>query len=310
MNEWRRLPVEDHSLDCNGPVIIGGEHRSGTTLLSLILNAHPNIAVGPEIDFLLPGNLGPEILECCALLRADDPRVQGEGVQTADPSYHLGVQFVRQCHRFGVGLFKLTALVRDAMERRGSELAALDDRIFLMGQIGAHCAMEAGKPRWGFKVQRDLTLAEAFLRHWPDARFLHIVRDGRDVAASQLRSGFTWAPRSVEEIAANWVAMLDGMEAVPCEVIQLKYEDLVLDLEQTSRLLLGRLGLPWSDEVLRHSTVAHTLLENPYDHPSAEAVARPVTAGAINRHCSDLTDGERKAFQTIAGAWLERLGYD
>src|SRR5436309_3410290 len=58
----------------SSPVFIGGENRSGTTLLCVILDSHPALVCGPELDFLDPENLGPHVLACCDLLAAADPR--------------------------------------------------------------------------------------------------------------------------------------------------------------------------------------------------------------------------------------------
>lgn len=300
------------NLDASAAVLIGGEHRSGTTLLSLMLDSHPGIVVGPEIDFLLPDNLGPEILDCCALLAAGDPRVRGDGVATADGRFHLGVQFVKQCHRFGIGFAKLSTLVERAMADRRSDLQTIEDRLCLLGAIGEARARETGKPRWGLKVQRDLFRARAFRTQWPDAHLVHIVRDGRDVAASQLRGGFPWAPASIEAVARNWVDTLERMERARSEadIVEIRYEALVHSPERTLRDLLERLGLPWSGSVLRHAEAPHSLLRNPYGHPSAEAVSQPVTLRPVGRHRTDLSDRERAVFERIAGAWLGRLGYE
>jgi hypothetical protein len=54
------------------PILIGGENRSGTTLASVVLDSHPDLVVGPELDFVEPENLGPYVLESCDLLLAGD----------------------------------------------------------------------------------------------------------------------------------------------------------------------------------------------------------------------------------------------
>lgn len=67
------------------PVLLGGENRSGTTLFSVVLDSHPDLVVGPELDFVEPPDLGPHIVEACELLLASDKRVLGPGTDTADP---------------------------------------------------------------------------------------------------------------------------------------------------------------------------------------------------------------------------------
>ena len=91
------------------PVLIGGDNRSGTTLTSVVLDSHPDLVVGPELDFTEPVNLGPYVVESCDLLLADYRRLQGPGVQTADRTGISGWSR-QQCHRFGVSFAELRGL--------------------------------------------------------------------------------------------------------------------------------------------------------------------------------------------------------
>jgi hypothetical protein len=92
-------------------------------------------------------------------------------------------------------------------------------------------------------------------------------------------------------------------------LIRPEYEALVLRPEQTLRALLERLRLPWSEQVLRHHNLPHTLLENSHRHPSAAAAGRPISAVAMGRYRQELSSSEIALFQRIAAPWLERLGY-
>ncbi len=289
----------------SGPIFVGGEHRSGTTLMSVILDSHPELTVGPELDFLEPDDLGSHVLECCELLGADDPRVAGPGVQTPDPRFHLGVQFVKQCHRFGVDRMELAGHVERAMHAAGGNLTSFKDRCALIDRIGELRRARCGTRRWGIKIQRSIARAEEFARVWPDACLVHVVRDGRDVAASHLRGGRWWGYRSVEEAARRW---LDVVESTS-QVCTFFYERLVADPRAELEALLRDLGVPWSDAVLEHTAVEHTLLANPHEHPSAAEVSRPIYREAVGRYRRDLEPAEIRAFEGIAGEALERLGY-
>ncbi|MGY4601288.1 hypothetical protein ACVWXL_009034 [Bradyrhizobium sp. GM22.5] len=75
------------------PVLLGGDNRSGTTLLSVVLDSHRDLVVGPEIDFLEPPNLGPHVLDATDLLAANDPRVTGIVKSAIDPFWYDGAHF-------------------------------------------------------------------------------------------------------------------------------------------------------------------------------------------------------------------------
>jgi hypothetical protein len=292
------------------PVFIGGDNRSGTTLVAIILDSHPDLVVGPELDFREPDNLGPELLRCIELLESGDPRVTGPGVQAA-PEFAMGVQFIKQCHRFGVEFRELAQLVRAAMSICKSELVELDDRMTLIDAIGEHRRARAGASRFGLKIQRDLLAHADYARLWPRARFVHVVRDGRDVAASHLRSERHLYYSSIHHAAHGWAELMEGTRALVEQgrVVEIRYEALVREPEPTLRRLLAGLELDWSSAVLEHTEAQHDLLAHPYEHPSATAVSRPIHGAAIGRHRGDLSAHELATFEAVAGDWLERMGY-
>ncbi len=286
------------------PIFIGGDNRSGTTLVAMILDSHPELVVGAELDFREPDNLGPELLRCIELFAGGDPRVVA-------PERAMGVQLVRQCHRFGVEIGDLAPLVRAASQIRASDLVAFDDRAVLIDAVGEHRRTGAGASRWGMKIQRDLLAHAEYARLWPRARFVHIVRDGRDVAASHLRSERHLYYSTIHQAADGWAELMEGTRELVehGRVIELRYEALVHAPEPTLRRLLEELELDWHPAVLDHTGSQHDLLEHPYDHPSAAAVARPIHAAAVGRHRRDLSTHELATFEAIAGDWLERMGY-
>ncbi|MDB5071556.1 MAG: sulfotransferase [Candidatus Eremiobacteraeota bacterium] len=293
------------------PVLVGGDHRSGTTLVSVILDSHPELVMGPELDFLEPTDLGPHLCECCRLLLADDPRVRGAGVGARDPQYAAGVQLAKQSLRFGVPYDVLLELAEAAMRRTGSDLRRFDERLVLIDAIGRYRAAATRKPRWGIKIQREIAQAGRFAAHWPGARFVHVVRDGRDVAASHLRGGRPWGYRSIEEAASGWAGVVDAAArtVAPDDIFELRYEDLVADPPGALRPLFAFLGLGWDPRVLHHDGVEHSLFANPFEHPSADAARRPIDAQAVGRHRRDLSDGDVAAFERLAGDALRRHGY-
>jgi hypothetical protein len=292
-----------------GPVFVGGDDRSGTTLVTFVLDSHPALTIGPELEFIEPPSLGEHVIECCELLEQGDPRVAGPGVEATDPRYRLGVQFVLQCHRFGVPVWQVAELARETMEAVGGDLVNFDQRCALIDRIGTLRRSQSGKPCWGIKILRHITQVDDFVRVWPDARLIHVVRDGRDVAASHLRGNRGWGYRDAAEAAGGWLEVVTAPQLRGPRVHWLRYEDLVASPSSTLKAVMAWLGLAWSDTLLAHDKVSHALLENPYEHPSAAEAARPIYASAVSRYRRDLTQGEIATFERIAGEVLSRLGY-
>jgi hypothetical protein len=292
------------------PIFIGGDGRSGTTLLSLVLDSHPLLCVGPELHFNSPENLGPYVLECCDLLIAEDPRAFGKGLKE-NPERKLGVQFAKRCHRFGLEFAELKDLVTAAMQSTRSNLKSFDERCALINMIGDRRRAARNAERWGIKIMREIARASNYARLWPRAQFIHIIRDGRDVAASQLTDHGKWGYDDVSRAAKGWVQILDKTRALARKLpmLEVRYEDLVLEPEPTIRRLLAFLDLPWDDALLHHSEVEHSLYAHPYNHPSISTVVKPINDSAIGRYQRDLEPAQIEAFDRIAGRRLADYGY-
>ncbi|WP_225728912.1 MULTISPECIES: sulfotransferase [unclassified Nocardia] len=292
------------------PILLGGENRSGTTLFSVVLDSHPDLTVGPELDFVEPMNLGSHIIEACDLLVAADPRVLGPGTDTADPFWYHGAHFVKQCERFGVGPEVLRTLVKEVSVACGSDLETLADRCRLIEAIGEYRRAGDRTARWGIKLQRKISRVDEFGSIWPRAHFVHIVRDGRDVAASHLKT-VTWGYRELTAAARGWLEVVERPHTVaPADrYLEIRYEDLVADPKRTLTRVFDFVGLPWRDEVLNHSALNHTLFDKAWGHPAAEAAAKPLYRQRVSRYRNDLTASEIREFEAIAGHQLTRLGY-
>jgi len=180
----------------------------------------------------------------------------------------------------------------------------------LMDLIGEHRRRTSGSVRWGFKLQRKINRVDEFAKYWPKAHFVHIVRDGRDLAASHLKS-VSWGFDEVKDAAKAWVDVVERPASVapPNRYIEIRYEDLVDSPRQVLRDVADFLDLQWDDAMLRHWEHPHSLFDMPWGHPSAEASARPLSATSIGRFQMDLTSEEIADFERIAGDQLNRFGY-
>ncbi|MFE9423834.1 sulfotransferase family protein [Kitasatospora sp. NPDC006697] len=295
----------------SAPVLLGGENRSGTTLQSILLDSHPDLVVGPEIDFVEPVDLGPHILQACDLLDAGDPRVLGPGTDTADPYWYDGAHFVKQCERCGLSTDDVRGVVTAAMAESAPDVSSFGYRCLVVDRIGELMRSRAGVSRWGLKLQRKIRRVDDYAAVWPNAHFIHIVRDGRDLAASHLKTVPAWGYKSVARAAEGWVEVVARPHTVapPGRYLEVRYEDLVSAPRTAIGGMLDHLGLPWDDAVLRHSELEHSLFAKPWGHPAADATGQPLSQDRIARYREDLTPGQIEEFEAIAGSELSRLGY-
>ena len=281
------------------PFVVGVA-RSGTTLLRLMLDAHPELAIPPETHFI------PTLAQTCGTGDRDAGACALEAL-TSDPRWP----------DFG--------LERDALERRIEELrpATLGDALRAFYQL---YAARFGKPRWGDKTPRYDARMSLIRQLLPEARFVHLIRDGRDVWLS-LR-GVSFGPDSVEAAATAWVSRIARARAQARALpfyLEARYEDLVLEPESTLQRICTFLDLSWDPAMLGYHDRAATRLAELKDvvDPTTGRVSKganrqrihaltsaPPQADRVGRWRTELDGAERQRYETIAGSLLQELGYE
>jgi len=275
----------------NPYVFAVGCPRSGTTLLQRMLDNHPALAVANDSHFipLAVRNVPLDV----------DPPLTGELVDW--------VRSYRRFHRLGL------ADEQVARAARGAGTYAE----FVAGLYTAYAAAH-GKRLAGEKTPDYVKHLPRLHALFPAARFVHIVRDGRDVALSALewaRDGkgpsklSLWASEPVAVCALWWRAMVgrgmeDGVD-LGTAYRQISYERLVDDPEPVLRGVSRHLGLEYTD------AMANFHVGRTRDNPrlSAKSAWLPAVPGLRDWQA---TMGERDLvlFELLAGDLLAELGYD
>lgn len=271
------------------PFVVG-VGRSGTTLLRLMLDAHPELAIGPETQFV------PD------LIHVDDP------VETIIGSRTWG--------DFG--------LDRDEFARRAEGQA-------LSGVLRAFYGLYAeaqGKPRWGEKTPGYVRDMDSIAGVLPEAHFVHLIRDGRDVALSRRTRGMG-ADKPMAKTANLWRRRIEDARDAATQLegryLELRYEDLVADPEPELRRICEFIELNFDAAMLRHDEGADTRLgelgdlaaagerqaRDATERAAAHARARePATTARTGAWRTEMDEGDRREFEAVAGELLRDLGYD
>ena len=153
----------------------------------------------------------------------------------------------------------------------------------------------------------------------PNAKFLHIIRDGRDVASSMMAAskGWAriWAPESVEKAAASWKThTLAARQAKRYEgrYLEIRYEDLLASGEQVMQEVYNFLGLPMSKEQIAATLQEHHFEKMKKKRTGASQFALPdgfFRQGGKGDWQTSLNPTQRVIFHEIAGDLLCELGY-
>jgi hypothetical protein len=204
----------------------------------------------------------------------------------------------------------LRAAIVSAMAQTGSELVDFDQRCALIAELGTRAAAHHGKSRWGFKIMKAIKDPRRFIACFPQGSFVHIIRDGRDVAASQILEHSSWGYPDIASAAQGWCGVVEGARrhASP-NYGEIIFEKLVVDPRAALEPLLDIIGVPWDDALLHHHDQRHEFLESSVAHPSREAVQQPLNTSAVGRFQRDLTPEQIAEFESLAAHQLRLLGY-
>ncbi|MDQ3940804.1 MAG: sulfotransferase [Actinomycetota bacterium] len=171
-------------------------------------------------------------------------------------------------------------------------------------------AKRNGKSRWGDKTPRYVEKIPFLADLWPEAAFVHLVRDGRNVALSYAKVPF--GPKTVPKVAVLWSQRVttgarDGRRLGPERYIEVRYEDFVEDPEGCVKKLCSMLDLTFEPSMLEYSEVVEKMVfakastYNPH-------VFEPPRPG-VRTWQSEMTDPQVRLFEAIAGGALEMFGY-
>jgi Sulfotransferase family len=266
------------------PFIVG-VGRSGTTLLRLMLDAHPDLAIPPETTFI------PHVVETCQ--DAADPWSCFVETLTSHRRW-------ADSHVDGYALKERVAAIRPF---------SMSDALRAFYTLYAE---RFGKPRWGDKTTKYLLEMRLIQKLLPEARFIHLIRDGRDVALSV--RDVRRVSNSVSDSAAWWVAKIMEARRQATELpfyMEVRYEHLVLDSEATLRKICAFIDLPWDPLMLHYYHTAKDRLAESVTHGRRKHAwtTKPPEASRIGRWRTEMSASDRQAFERIAGEMLAQLGY-
>lgn len=262
----------------NGPFFIVGCGRSGTTLLRTMLDHHPQIGIPQEslfiVDYLKVAR-ERELADLKPLL-VREPELGEWGIR-------VSIEDLEGCRT-----------IAEAIDRL--------HRIYL--------EMYA-KVRWGQKTPRFIRSVELLLEHFPDSRFIHLVRDPRAVVSSLIASNvhastaYFGARRWLRDVQIG----LAQEVAHPERVLRIRYEDLVTGAEATLRTISGHLKFDYDPAMLSDPTGRAGEYSKFYEAIHAN-LDLPPTDRFVDRWKGRLTQSQVEVVEGICGSLMKEIGYE
>jgi Sulfotransferase family len=266
-------------------VFVVGKGRSGTTLVRAMLTSHPDMAIPPETHFIVP--LGR------------DPVVTG----TSGVDVDVLLERLR-VHPGWAGMAIDDVDAEAALRRKES----LDYPEAIRTLFRLHASRQ-GKSRFGDKTPGHVLHMETLASWFPEAVFIHVIRDGRNVLLSNLETSF--GPADVVEGASVWKRLvLSGRQSGRvlgaqryCEV---RYEDLLEQPEAEIKRLGSFAGLEYTPSMLRYFERADELGAKATHHRNLRL---PPTKG-LRDWRDQMSSRQLAIFEALAGDVLTEMGYE
>src|SRR5262245_61244075 len=301
---YRRL--RGRSQPTEPAAFVVGVGRSGTTLLRMMLDAHPELAIPPETHFVLP------FIQASGKLRFN-PRTATRSIVRDER---------RRWNDFGLAEPDLLARFETVEPFNTSDAL----RAFYQLYADKH-----GKRRWGDKTPDYVRKMKKIQNTLPEARFIHVIRDGRDAGLSHnariAKRGKEPVP--ARELARRWrkrvMKSRDDAAAVD-GYLEVRYEDLVEDTESVLRRVCELIELGYDPAMLTYHERAEERLQEMAGalparkgRPEREAgervdahalTTRPPDAERVAVWKREMSEAENAEFEEAAGYLLDELGYE
>jgi len=271
-------------------VFVLGAGRSGTSVLRSVLDGHSRLAVAHEGRFVyplsrrrsryeLPGGFDVDAFAADLLA---DPAVRGNlGLEPDDVRTALG----------------------------GTPVVDYPDAV---RRVFAHYASQRGKSRYGDKMPAYVQRIPALAAMFPEGRFVHIIRDGRDVALSAMAiAGQRHEPVA---LAIDWRRRVEAGRAAGARLgsrryHEVRYERLVCDPAEPVADLCRFLDLDYEPDMLQFFERRDNVPAKVRANPRHARLAEPLSSGSRSWR-TDMQPADLDRFEAVAGRLLTELGYE
>jgi hypothetical protein len=280
-----------------------GMSRSGTTLLTTILDSHPDVSMGYE---LLPAGLDDAASAAEKILAAGEEARACSAALEASGEHDLSV-LVHRADRSLVSPVELAGILRSFAEEGRGDLSSFEGRIAVSKAIAEAKARQEGTSITGFKVNSprvglfDQAVGDG-------AVYVYILRDPRDVWRSHVQRGFD---RTLEQTMAAWGDYLRRFENFarrnPDRAFLVRYEDLVQSPKETLDAMCETIGLSRDPAMDRFYESKASVLRG--GHANSEELSQDFFTTSIGRW-DGLSEEDLRAIESRCHDGMAAHGYE
>lgn len=270
------------------PFFIVGSDRSGTTMFQIMLNAHSKLYLPKESWFM------SDLLDSYPVDEVLNEQSVTEVIDLVTSHWRW--------KEWNLDSDELSQLIEKLSDPKLSDL---------IQTIFNQSLSQSGKVRWGDKTPGYVTEIDRIHKLFPNAKFVHLIRDGRDVNISLKRT--RWRGDATWDIAKYWADSVEqgcsqGRQ-LPSELyMELSYETLVVDTENSLRKVCDFLNEDFELPMLDFYKVADKYLPKNRDTTHLAKTKRPPSKSDIQRWKNEMSSLQIFIFECIAGKVMKEVG--
>tara|TARA_B100001741_G_C16539517_1_gene593614 strand:- start:220 stop:1155 length:936 start_codon:yes stop_codon:yes gene_type:complete len=280
---------DESNLSCI-PFFIIGSGRSGNTLLRSILSGNSDISIPPE-SYRIPF----AIKKFHIFNNRDWEDIVSQVLKEFE-----------DCKEFYTWEIDIT----DAQKRLENiadskrTLSNIFDELFCT-YTEKH---SPGSKIWGDKTPMNTLYLDWIGTVFPRSKFIHIIRDGRDVASSYLKME---RYDTILEAANRWINSIESAQSFGSKIkenyIEIRYEELVTKPEEVIKDTCDFLDIDYDSKMLDHTKQVKKLGDTDKEHHSN--LSKPISSDSVGKWRNNLSESDQESITKLLHKHLQRLGY-
>ena len=263
-----------------------GTQRSGTTLLRLLLNNHSEVAIPTESTFLMP------------FLRK---------------KFIFNLKHLSMYRKKTILQYLLTNSQFAKWDINESLLEEVKEKdmnlIQFISFLYSSFASKYGKSLCGDKTPPFIRKLPILIKAYPEAKFIHIVRDGRDTFLS-LRKKSAPGASNVSLGAFEWKYKLTlinkALKGIENRLLEVRYEDLVNEPQQQLLNICEFLGVSYQEDMLDFWKESESFIAKHH----SEKIFKPIDPSNIFKWKRELSDSESRKYAYFSKKTLQNYSYE
>ena len=280
---------DESNLSCI-PFFIIGSGRSGNTLLRSILSGNSDISIPPE-SYRIPF----AIKKFHIFNNRDWEDIVSQVLKEFE-----------DCKEFYTWEIDIT----DAQKRLENiadskrTLSNIFDELFCT-YTEKH---SPGSKIWGDKTPMNTLYLDWIGTVFPRSKFIHIIRDGRDVASSYLKME---RYDTILEAANRWINSIESAQSFGSKIkenyMEIRYEELVTKPEDVIKYTCDFLDIDYDSKMLDHTKQVKKLGDTDKEHHSN--LSKPISSDSVGKWRNNLSESDQESITKLLHKHLQRLGY-